>query len=280
MEDGFKAKRVLIAGIGLIGGSVAKALKKAGYEHISAYDSDEKALWVAASEGVIAKGYTNVSDTPETDIIICCLPPDECARFCLKAQERLADGGVFVETGGLKLGITDRLAAALTGNRELLSLHPMAGREKSGYANSGAQLFCDSVLILTPTAKTCLNALMWARELQGVFGCSDILELSAKRHDEVIARISHLPHIVALALKAMDKEEGLERFAGGSYKSATRVADINPALWAELFTRNKDNVLESISLLKESLGDFERAIGGEKRQLENLLKEISQSEER
>jgi prephenate dehydrogenase len=280
MEDGFKSRSILIAGLGLIGGSIAKALRAAGYTGLSAYDADLTALEFASAEGVICSGYSDIIELPEADVIICCLPPAASAEFCREAQGRLTDGGVFAEMGGLKKGITEKLAQALTGNHELLSLHPMAGKEKSGYINSDAELFRDCIMILTPTVKTGISALMWARELQLVFGCRDILELSAERHDEVIARVSHLPHALALAIKAMNKEERLSRFAGGSYRSATRVADLNPKLWAELFNYNRDNLLKSISLLKESLVVLEDALKkGDAAELEKLLESISRDGE-
>lgn len=275
-DPGFRSSRILIAGLGLIGGSAAKALKAAGYSELIGFDSDADTLSKATREGVISQGYSDISELPEAGLIICCLPPAASVEFCRNVQSRLADGGVFAETGGLKSGIIEGMAAALEGSRELLSLHPMAGKEKSGYDNSDAELFRGSVLIFTPTKKTRINAIMWASILQKALGCCDIRELSARRHDEVIARVSHLPHVAALAIKAMEGDEALQPFTGGSYKSATRVADINPALWAELLSANKDNVLASISLLKDSLGRIENALaGGNISELEALLSEIS-----
>lgn len=278
MEDGFKNSKVLIAGLGLIGGSAAKALNCAGFA-VYAYDSDSETLARAFAEGVIKKGYTNISDIPEMDMILCCLPPGAAVPFLREARGHLKNGGVFAEASGLKMGITHELAAILEGSRELLSLHPMAGKEKSGYEYSEAELFKDCVLILTPTEKTGLAALMWAQELEKAFGCLDIFELSADMHDEVIARVSHLPHMLALAVKAMDKDGYYKRFAGGSYRSATRVAEINPKLWAELFTRNKENLLKSLSVFKESLEKLEEALRkGDAAELETLLSDISNNQ--
>lgn len=286
MEDrfsggsGYSEARILIAGLGLIGGSAAKALKKAGYGRLYGFDSDSSVISSAVSEGVLLGGYTDISKLPEYDLIICCLPPAAAAGFCRSAQSRLRDGGVFAEMGGIKSGVIDDMASALEGSRELLSLHPMAGREKSGYGHSDPELMRGSVLIFTPTKKTRISALMWASILQKAFGCSDIRELSARRHDEVIARVSHLPHIIALAIKAMEDDDVLQPFAGGSYKSATRVAGLNPALWTELFWSNRDNILKSISQFKESLSRLEEALGeGDESVLNALIKETSKSEE-
>lgn len=278
MEDGFKNSKVLIAGLGLIGGSAAKALKKAGFQ-VYAYDADGDTIARAFAEGVIVKGYSKAADIPEVDMMFCCLPPGSAAPFLREARTCLRNGGVFAETSGLKCGITHELAAMLEGSRELLSLHPMAGKEKSGYEYSEAELFKGCVLILTPTEKTGLAALMWAKELSQAFKCSDIVELSADKHDEVIARVSHLPHMLALAVRSMDKDGYYKRFAGGSYRSATRVAEINPALWAELFTKNKENLLGSLTIFKASLEKLEEALRkGCPAELEKLLGEISNNQ--
>jgi len=273
MEDGFKNSKILVAGLGLIGGSAAKSLKNAGFP-VYAYDLSGDTLARAFAEGVIVKGYSNVSDIPEMDMMLCCLPPGAAAPFLREARVHLKNGGVFAETGGLKEGITHELASILEGSRELLSLHPMAGKEKSGYEHSEAGLFKGCVMILTPTEKTGLAALIWAKELAQAFKCSDIFELPADKHDKVIARVSHLPHMLALALRSMDEDGYYKMFAGGSYRSATRVADINPKLWAELFTKNKKNLLLSLSVFKESLGKLEEALS-DPAKLEKLLGEIA-----
>ncbi len=286
MEDRFyggagnSEARILVAGLGLIGGSAAKALKNAGYGELYGFDSDRSAIGSAVSEGVLLAGYSDISALPESDLIICCLPPAAAVEFCRSAQSRLKDGAVFAEMGGIKSGVIDDMAAALEGNRELLSLHPMAGSEKSGYEHSDPELLRGSVLIFTPTKKTRISALVWASILQKALGCSDIRELSAKRHDEVIARVSHLPHIIALAIKAMEDDRALQPFAGGSYKSATRVAGLSPALWTELFWGNRDNITKSISQFKESLSKLEQALeNGDESSLNELIKEISKDGE-
>jgi prephenate dehydrogenase len=279
-ETGFSSSRILLAGLGLIGGSAAKALKNAGYGELYGFDSDKGVLDAAIREGVVLGGFTDITPLPEFDLMLCCLPPAAAAEFCRGAQSRLKDGGVFAEMGGIKRGVTDDMAAALEGNRELLSLHPMAGKEKSGYIHSDADLLRGSVLIFTPTKKTRVNAILWASILQKALGCIDIRELSARRHDEVIARVSHLPHIIALAVKAMEGDGALQPFAGGSYKSVMRVAGLSPTLWAELFSGNRDNVLACISQFKASLSKLEQALEqGDAGKLYELIKEISESGE-
>ena len=162
-------------------------------------------------------------------------------------QPYLKDDGVFAEVGGIKTVMIKNLSDTMQKHHELLSLHPMAGSEKSGYANSDAAMFIDSVLILIPTQKTGENAIAWSKTLKSVIRCKNICRLSAKKHDEIIASVSHISHVAALAVKAMD-DGSSKQFAGGSYKAITRVADINSSLWAGLLTDNAEYVLNSITL--------------------------------
>jgi prephenate dehydrogenase len=167
-------------------------------------------------------------------------------------------GGVFAELSGLKSGVISRLTPLLAPEHELLCLHPMAGREKSGYANSDAGLFKDAPLIITPTAKTGNAALAWAMVIKEALGCASMPSLTADRHDEIIARVSHLPHAAALAVRAAAAP--YERYAGGSYRSVTRVAEMNAALWAGLLTDNAEYVVDSIRRCERELEILREAV--------------------
>ena len=276
----FRNINILIGGLGLIGGSVAKALKENG-ARLWAYDSDEKTLNQAQADGLIETSYTAFSeDMPAFDMAICCLPPCAAAGFYADVKPYLKDGGVFCELGGLKTHMIETLEGLLHNCHALLSLHPMAGSEKAGYQYSDARLFEGSLLILTPTTKTNDKARRYANMLKIAMGSSDMRELSASEHDEIIAHISHIPHVAALAVKAMNHNNGYERFAGGSYHAITRVADINAALWAGLFIDNKQNLLKSISELKQNICTLETAVeNGDMQSLETLLGHISGKKE-
>ncbi len=276
-EDGFFNRSILIAGLGLIGGSFAKSLKKSGYNELYAYDINEQTLADAKKDGVIKQGYTSFKgDTPSFDFVLCCLSPGFVAPFYEDVKKYLKKGGVFAEAGGIKTVMIKNLLSIMKNEHELLSLHPMAGSEKSGYENSNEKMFSDSVLIITPTPKTKDTALCWAQILKKAIGCRQMCSLSAKEHDEIIAYVSHIPHVAALAVKAMDKGAKSERFAGGSFKAITRVADINSALWAGLLTDNAEYLLESIDKLKQEICVLESAIKkGDAAALKKLLDEIS-----
>lgn len=271
--SGFTGSHILIAGLGLIGGSAAKALRAAGFTYIDAFDADLKPLAQAKKDGIIRNGYTSLQ-TGEYDLVICCLPPCGIAAFYEQAKPFIKAGGVFAELGGLKKGLTAQLSALRLPEHELLCLHPMAGSEKAGYAYSDAAIFAGAPLILTPTASTGHAALAWAVVLKDAFGCADMPTLTADRHDEIIANVSHLPHIAALAVRAA--AAGSERFAGGSFKSVTRVADLNTALWAGLLTDNAEYVGKSIARFREALDILQQAVEARDTiALQSLLEQMS-----
>jgi len=271
--SGFRSGNILIGGLGLIGGSVAKALRAAGFTHIDALDSDLRTLAQAKKEGVIRAGYA-APQKGEYDLVLCCLPPEHVAVLYGQVKGYIKAGGVFAELSGLKTGIIAQLIPLLAPEHELLSLHPMAGSEKSGYANSEAEMFKGAPLIITPTAKTSNAALAWAVVLRDALGFAVMPSLTADRHDEIIARVSHLPHAAALAVRVAAAP--YEKYAGGSYQSVTRVADINAALWAGLLTDNAEYVVESIRRCQREMELLCDAVEArDKAALQKLLEKMS-----
>jgi prephenate dehydrogenase len=275
MEAHFTNARVLVAGLGLIGGSVAKALREAGCVNIDGLDTDGQTFSAALNDRVINGDFH--MGCGQYDIVLCSLAPNLVESLYQQVRKRLVPGGVFTELSGLKSGVVNALTDALESGHELLCLHPMAGSEKSGYAYSDAALFKDAPLILTPTACTGEKALQWAAFLRKALGCGDMPSIPADVHDALIADLSHLPHIAALAVRAVGM--GHEDYAGGSYRSVTRVADINAPLWAGLLTDNAEYVLVSIRKFREQLERLEFAVRSrDAASLEALLREVSVKE--
>lgn len=269
----FRSNRILIAGLGLIGGSAAKALSAAGFDDMDALDTDSVTLERAKRDGVIRAGYAALQGGMY-DLVLCCLPPCAIAAFYAAAKPFIRQGGVFAEMGGLKKEVIVQLEASLSPEHELLCLHPMAGSERQGYTHSDAAMFKGAPLILTPAAKTGSRALAWAVVLKDALGCAEMPTLTAAKHDEIIADVSHLPHVLALALR--DACAGNERFAGGSYKAVTRVADINAALWAGLLSENAEYIGKSIARFKEALDALQHAIEArDEEALQKLLEAMS-----
>jgi len=271
MEAHFTDARILIAGLGLIGGSVAKALKKAGCHNIEGLDADAEVLRAARSDGVISGEFR--ADGSRYDCVICSLAPRLVAPLYEQVKGSLMPGGVFAEMSGLKSAVVRDLTGALAEEHELLCLHPMAGSEKSGYAHSDAALFRNAPLLLTPTIRTGDHALAWAEFLRKALGSGDMPTIPADEHDALIADLSHLPHIAALAVRAVGS--GHDTYAGGSYRSVTRVADINAPLWAGLLTDNAEYLLVSIGKFRAQLDALEAAVKSrDAAALETLLRRI------
>ncbi len=272
MEARFTDSRILIAGLGLIGGSVAKALSGAGSTHISALDTDIESIEAAKAQGVIEAGFADNDQC--FDIVICALPPHAVPAIYEQVKQRLKDGGVFAELSGLKTALVDALYDAVEPRHALLCLHPMAGSEKAGFAHSKAALFKDAPLILTSTEKTTDTALEWAKFLCKALQCGEMTCLSPALHDAVVADLSHLPHVAALAVYAVGK--GLERFAGGSFHAITRVADLNAPLWAGLLMDNAEYLQRSLARLKHNLDTIDSALAERDRdKLEILLSNMA-----
>jgi prephenate dehydrogenase len=239
-------------------------------------DTDADVLAAAQSDSVISGVFREGEG--RYDIVICSLAPQLAAPLYKQVQASLKPGGVFAELSGLKSVVVREVSDALADNHELLCLHPMAGSEKSGYAYSHAALFRDAPLILTPAAHTGVAALEWAAFLRKVLGCGDMPSLPADEHDALIADMSHLPHLAALAVRAVGK--GYEALAGGSYRSVTRVADINAPLWAGLLTDNAEYLLKSIAKFREQLNALEAAVSTrDAAAMEALLRQISARED-
>ena len=272
-----KDSRVLIAGLGLIGGSVAKALRANGFSDINAFDYNLSTVEKAKDEGIINEAFTRLDGhIRKFDFVLCCLSPVFVIPLYKDVAFLIKENGVFAEVGGIKTVMIEELNAAMRPMHELLSLHPMAGSEKTGYNYSSKDIFLESVLVMIKSDRTRKRALMWANLLKDVLGCAELTPLEAQRHDEIIAHVSQVPHVIALALKAMYQGSGNEQFAGGSYKSATRVAQINAKLWAGLMSDNKECLLSSIGEFKKQLSSLEESISsGDRSSLEKVLDSMS-----
>lgn len=277
MEVDFRSSNILIAGLGLIGGSFAKALKASGFDNLYAYDHNEQTLKNAMQEGVIQAGYSEINDNfPAFDLVLCCLSPKFVVPLYNEIAPYIKVDGVFAEVGGIKSVIISDLISAMRPSHQLLSLHPMAGSEKAGYDYSEQNMFSNSVLIIIPNEKAGDAAAKWIKVLGHSIQFETIRELTAQEHDKIIAHVSHIPHVAALAVKSMYVGSGNEQYAGGSYQAITRVADINSELWAGLMIDNREYLLESIEAFKQNILMLEDVIkANDAVALQNLLDDIS-----
>lgn len=262
--------RIGVVGLGLIGGSLAKAFK-AKTEHIVAgVDSDPAVIEAALADGAIdTEGGLELCD-----LVYCCLYPEAAAAYLLAT--RFKAGAVVTDMCGVKRWIMDRVSGPLRERGVLyVGSHPMAGREKSGYAASDARLFEGASYIMCRDEDTDEDAVRLLAEVAGQAGFKRITMCTPAEHDMVIAYTSQLAHVVSNSYVKNDL--ALEKgFSAGSFDDLTRVARLNPAMWAELFLDNGDFLCEHIDTLIANMCEMRAAIAdGNKERLTALLREGS-----
>lgn len=238
---------MLIVGLGLIGGSLAKALSKKFKVH--GFDKDNSVLQSALIQGVIEKTAENFNSY---DFVIIALPP--------KATAEVLNGGHFKDNAtvcdvcGVKGYISENLRKDI--NYNYIGTHPMAGKEKGGFDNSSADLFSGASIIFTVEKNTNAKSLELAENVFMQAGFSRAVKCSPKKHDEIIAYTSQLAHIVSNSYVKSKLFDSFDGFTGGSFQDMTRIAEMDAKLWGELFMANRKNLKNELESLIDSLNDY------------------------
>lgn len=272
-------KKILIVGLGLIGGSYAMGLKKAGC-FVGALDVDRKSIEYGIKNEMIDEG-SNVPDEAfigKYDVVVFCLYPKAFEKWIAENGGKLKEGAVITDVTGVKSAIIPRINELLGSRCEFIGAHPMAGREVYGVENARSDMFCGANYIITPTEQNSKEAIDLAREIGEALGFKEISVLSPKKHDEIIGYLSQLTHGIAVALMLCKDASGMERYTGDSFRDLTRIAKINDAMWSELFLSNKEELLCQMELFEESFAKLKRAIA--KDDLEKLREMMKLSTER
>ena len=243
------SKKILIVGLGLLGGSYARVLKRFGF-HISAITLEQSSIDYALKEGIIDEGSTEIHARliGEADLVIFALYPHIFVEWIEKNQHLLKSGSLITDVTGVKRSIVYQIQAMLRPDVEFVAAHPMAGREVSGVENSTDRLFIGANYIVTPTDKNTPEAVQTCIELGRLLGFANVTTLSPEEHDEMIGFLSQLTHCIAITLMTCNDKENMEKFTGDSFRDLTRIARINDLMWSELFLANKDVLLEQMDL--------------------------------
>ena len=255
-------KTILIVGLGLIGGSIAKALRTFTPHRVLAMDQDPEALDLAMACGAI-EGPGYVEDLPQVDVLWLCLYPQAAVEFARKYGAALREDCIVSDACGIKNAVCPQLMAL---SRELgfvfVGGHPMAGKERSGFEASEATLFRGASYLLVPC-----GAPDWAKdtmkELAMDMGFGRVVETTPEHHDEMIAYTSQLPHALACAYVLSPRCPQHKGFSAGSYRDVSRVARINETLWTELFLDNRQALSRELSTLIENLSSIQFALDRE-----------------
>lgn len=269
--------RVCIIGMGLIGGSLAKAIKHAGIcNEVLGCDSSQSCIDEATQLGVIDSGFTDVAlAIHDVDIVVIAVPVGAMATIFETLADHLPTNTIVTDVGSTKRSVVEEAKRAFGDLPEnFVPGHPLAGGEKNGVNHSFRELFNGCNVILTPLPdKTNNEAVLLVKQMWQHAGAI-VFELGVERHDEVLGATSHLPHMLAYLLVDIlatnNKKDNIFQYAAGGFRDFTRIASSDPGLWCDISLANRDviatmldNYGEAVSLLAKSLMQGDRdAING------------------
>ena len=251
------SQKILIVGLGLLGGSYARALKRFGFR-ISAITLDQPSIDYALKEGLIDEGSTEVDArlVGEADLVIFALYPHVFVEWIRDHQHLFKPGALITDVTGVKGSIVYRIQGMLRPDVEFIAAHPMAGREVSGVENSTEKMFVGANYIVTPTEKNTPEAIRTCMELGRLLGFANVTALSPEEHDEMIGFLSQLTHCIAITLMTCNDKENMEKYTGDSFRDLTRIARINDLMWSELFVANKDVLLSQMDMFTAKFAEL------------------------
>ena len=251
------SKKILIVGLGLLGGSYARVLKRFGF-HISAITKEQSSIDYAINEGIIDEGSTELDEEiiGNADLVIFALYPHVFVESIENNQKLLKSGAIITDVTGVKRSIVYKIQDILRDDVEFIAAHPMAGREVSGVENSTDKMFQGANYIVTPTDKNTPEAINTCLELGRLLGFSNVTTLSPEEHDEMIGFLSQLTHCIAITLMTCNDRENMEKFTGDSFRDLTRIARINDLMWSELFVANKDALLSQMDMFMDKFKEL------------------------
>ena len=256
-----KNKKILIVGLGLLGGSYAAALTDKGYE-VYAITKEQKSVDYALAHGMIKAGTTEIDKEmiAAADITVFALYPHVFVEWVKENGRYFKKGALITDVTGVKCAIVDEVQSLLPEGVEFIGAHPMAGREVYGVENSNPDMFKGANYIVTPTAKNTEYAVETCKELGNLLGFASVSVISPQKHDRMIAFLSQLTHCIAVALMTCNDDANLCRYTGDSFRDLTRIARINEDMWSELFMLNKDMLISEIKAFEGELEKLRRSM--------------------
>lgn len=260
-----------IVGLGLIGGSFAKAIKENAGITVYGYDINESSF-LAAKMTYAVDGRLDDKTVSECDMIIVSLYPEATVEYISKNAHLIKKGAVVVDTCGVKKCVCDKLFSISTEyGFNFIGGHPMAGTQYSGFSNSKSTLFKGASMILCP-GNTPLQITEETKQFFLSLGFGSVVFCTPDFHDSQIAFTSQLAHVVSNAYIKSPTAQDHKGFSAGSYKDLTRVARLNPVMWSELFMENKEHLCREIDGIVQELQKYSDAIReGDRQRLEELL---------
>lgn len=259
-----KNTKVLIVGLGLIGGSYAKALTKRGFR-VTAITREQSSVNYAIGNGFIETGSTKVDPAlvKEANLIVFALYPQVFIDWVKEYQHLFSPGTVLTDVTGVKCSVVYDVQNILRPDVEFIAAHPMAGKEVYGVENSDEKIFEKANYIVTPTDKNTDEAIAFCEQLGWALGFAHVSRLSPEEHDDMIGFLSQLTHCIAISLMNCNDTPGMEAYTGDSFRDLTRIARINENMWTELFLRNKEMLLKHMDAFAETFAQFREMLANE-----------------
>jgi prephenate dehydrogenase len=249
-HDEFYIDKLAVVGVGLIGGSLALALKEAGaVGHVVGIGRGLANLETALRLGLVDSITQDLSvGVADADVIFLATPVQALGPVCGQAMPHLKPGAIITDGGSVKQAVIDAIEPHLRSDVYFVPGHPIAGTENSGAEAAFATLYRDRRCILTPTANTTADALEYIRRMWQLVG-SQVVVMDVDKHDRVLAAISHLPHMVAYALvnavDAYDRyDESILEYSAGGFRDFTRIASSDPIMWRDIALTNREALVE------------------------------------
>lgn len=258
--------KLTIIGVGLIGGSLSLALKKAGaVNEVIGYSRTESVRQQALQLGVIDRAADSIVEAvKDADMVFLAVPMGAMATVLNEVAQHLKPGAIVTDGGSAKAQVVEAAKLALGHNfPRFVPGHPIAGTEKSGPAAAFASLYQDHRVVLTPVAETDANALEAVRKMWQITG-AEVFDMDVEHHDVVLAATSHLPHVLAFNLVGMlaqrDDCDEVLRYAAGGFRDFSRIASSDAVMWRDICLGNSEAVLNLLHQYHEGLNMLEQAI--------------------
>ena len=258
-----KKHKILIVGLGLIGGSYAMGLSQKGYE-VGAISLNQDDIDYAINNNIIKHGQVEVNKEYVSlfDVVVFALYPKILLDWINKYKTYFKKGAIITDVTGIKKEIVYKIQETLSEN-EYIGAHPMAGKEVYGVINADNNIFKKANYIVTPTNSNSKEAIELAKDIGKELEFANISILSPEKHDEMIAFLSQLTHCIAVTLMTCKDSENLKEYTGDSFRDLTRIAAINEDMWTELFLMNKQDLLNEMEQFEIEFDKLKNAIKDE-----------------
>ncbi len=269
-----KDKKILIVGLGLLGGSYAQSLTRQGY-YVAAITRKQSTIDYALEHNLITKGSAFVDESliKEANMIIFALYPHVFVEWIKEHGHLIQPKTVITDVTGVKECIVYEIQSLLPKGVEFISAHPMAGKETAGIEYADESIFKNANYIVVPTEKNSLDTVELCGDLGETLGFREISVLSPEKHDKMIAFLSQLTHCIAVSLMCACDEPDLERYTGDSFRDLTRIANINDEMWSELFLANRETLLAEMDNYRNSFDKLYNTIkNGDRDEMREMMR--------